>query len=694
MKKISTKIIIAIVLCCISISTIIGGISLIKGSSIIHKEACDKLVLMAESNANKLSKHLSIAENDLSYLDYEVTQNFDLNKVKKNPKYLNEYKNSLMPTLKNFLESNDNFVESYIYFNPELTDEAVNIHFSDVNNKGVSKIEKKYVKERFKPDDKSMDWYYEPIKQKKAIYSKPQMSSILNMNIVSYTKPIFKNGTLIGVIGLGFKFDNIIKSIKDIKIYDSGYAVLYNEKFDYLVHPDFSSKDNLATVKNGVYKNIYDKIKGKSSGYVRYQSKNGESKILGYATISNGWVLTVAPPIKEIFSGYNSLINMMIIASIIGVALSILVALILSNKISKPIVVATNFINELSKLNLAYSIPTSSLNLINRKDECGIMINALLQLKENLYNIIENLKDNSSTVHKHSQNLSAVAEKTLISIDNVTKTVEGVAKGASEQACDSQASVEKLQGLGTQIEVIATSSKKVEEISNETSALSKQGAKSLNTLMDKFKINIEVTNKVSNNIDNLASKSSYIDNIIKTIKAIADQTNLLALNAAIESARAGEAGKGFSVVADEIRKLAEQTAKSTKEISSIINEIQCEVSTTKTNMDEGVDSISKANVAMVEVEKSFKSIQESINSTLIQIEGLTESIISIDDDKEKAISSVQQISAISQEAAASTEEVSSSMEEQIASIGKIVNASENLNEVSSKMDGIVEMFKI
>lgn len=695
MKKISSKIIIAIIMCCISIAAILGIVSLNVANKIIDKEATEKLNYMSESNVEKLNRKIIVSEDILNDLSSNIVSTFNLEELKKDPQYLNKYKDALVPVVKKYSESNKSYLSMYVFFNPDLIGQAADISFVNTKNSGNLERQQELLKEQYNQDNKNMAWYYEAIKHKKGMWSNPHTSSSVNLSVVSYTVPIFKDDTLIGVAGLDLNFADIVKLIKDIKVYDTGYAALYNSTYDYLVHPDFTIKDNLATVSNGIYKGICDEVKKHESGVVRYKSKNGQDKILGYAKLSNGWVLTVAPPMKEVFSGLERLKVMIYIITALGSILSVIVALYLGKKISKPVVLATDFVNHLSQFNLSYDMPEeSSKQLLERKDEIGTMVIALINLKKNLVNIMDILKDNSDEIFKYSEELAVTSEKTLISIDNVSQTVDELARGASQQAEDSQNSVEGLEYFAEEINIAAQNSKKVRENSNETKKMSKQGYESLNILVEKFRINNEVTNKISDNVDSLANKSGSIGNIVNTITSIAEQTNLLALNAAIEAARAGESGKGFAVVAEEIRKLAEQTSESTKEIAFIVNEIQQEISVAKNTMDDGVEAIDKANVAMSESEKAFGLIEKSIDNTLKQIESLADNIRKVDENKEKAIVSVQAIAAVSEESAASIEEVSASIEEQTISVDNITKTSQKLNNVATKMDEVVKMFKI
>ena len=468
MKNISTKIIIAIIVCCISIATIIGIISLNVANKIIDKEATEKLAYISESNAGKLSQKISVPVDMLNNLSYNIISTFNLEESKKDSQYLNKYKEDLVPVLKKYSENSNSYLGVYVFFNPDLNGQAADVCFADTKNNGVFERQQETVKEQYSQDNKNMAWYYEAINEKKGEWSNPHTSAIMNLSVVSYTVPIFKDNTLIGVARIDLKFSDITKAIKDIKVYTTGYATLYNSKYDYLVHPDFTIKDNLATVSNGLYKGICEEFKQHESGFVKYKSKNGQDKILGYSRLSNGWVLTVAPPVNEVFSGIERLKMIIYIVIGLGSILSIIVALYLGKKISKPIVLATDFVNNLSKFNLSYNMPEESIKFSQNKDEIGVMISALINLKENLVHMIDRLKDSSNEIFKYSEELAEASEKTLISIDSVSETVGELAKGASQQAQDSQESVEKLENFAEEINIAAQNSKKVKQNSNET----------------------------------------------------------------------------------------------------------------------------------------------------------------------------------------------------------------------------------
>ena len=151
----------------------------------------------------------------------------------------------------------------------------------------------------------------------------------------------------------------------------------------------------------------------------------------------------------------------------------------------------------------------------------------------------------------------------------------------------------------------------------------------------------EVVTEAASTVQELGNSSEKIGEIVQVIDDIADQTNLLALNAAIEAARAGEQGRGFAVVADEVRKLAERTTKATKEIASMIKQIQKETIGAVQSMEKGTVEVSKGKEL---VEKAGVSLNQIISSS------------------QEVVDNVSQVAAASEEQSATSEQISKNIE--------------------------------
>ena len=204
----------------------------------------------------------------------------------------------------------------------------------------------------------------------------------------------------------------------------------------------------------------------------------------------------------------------------------------------------------------------------------------------------------------------------------------------------------------------------------------------------------EVLEDTANGINELAKKSDMIGEIVLAINSISEETNLLALNAAIEAARAGEAGQGFGVVAEQIRKLSEQTADATKQIGNIINEIVREISKTKINMEKSTSTIDNMNNSMNESKKVFESIEMSFVKLTCEIESLIENINYIDGIKEDVTASIHGVIAVCEESAAATEETSTTVSEQLCYVKNVKSVADDLSEVVKNLEETIEKFII
>jgi methyl-accepting chemotaxis protein len=178
------------------------------------------------------------------------------------------------------------------------------------------------------------------------------------------------------------------------------------------------------------------------------------------------------------------------------------------------------------------------------------------------------------------------------------------------------------------------------------------------------------------------------------INDIAAQTNLLALNAAIEAARAGEAGRGFSVVADEIRQLAEESEDATNQIGGLVKEIQNGVGNAVNKMDETETVVDESVAAIETTGKSFKQINGAALTLSDLIEKISSRSAEVRGNSQEVESAIEQIASVSEEAASNSEEVAAAGEEQSASTEEIVNAAEELSAMAAKLTSIVAEFEI
>jgi methyl-accepting chemotaxis protein len=287
-----------------------------------------------------------------------------------------------------------------------------------------------------------------------------------------------------------------------------------------------------------------------------------------------------------------------------------------------------------------------------------------------------------------------MAGETNVALNEVAVTIDQVAQGASETAKDIQISVEAVNNLATKIDTIDNLTNEMIVISDKSNSLSQEGLRVMNILTDKTEKNIKSSSSVALVVSDMKIETGKISVITDTINQISAQTNLLALNAAIEAARAGEAGKGFSVVADEIRKLAEQSTSATKQIQELIMGVKNKTESAVQSIETSNSIVEEQSQAVTETKDIFNKILEAIKDLMNEIKLVQNAATETNNAKEELVDRMQNISAVSEEASASAEEVSATTEEVSAAMNEFTNSAAGLKELSEKLEEQIKKFKI
>jgi len=517
--------------------------------------------------------------------------------------------------------------------------------------------------------------------------------------VLVYATPIFMNTRVVGGLLGRYKGETLSSLTNGIRYGKTGYAYIIDDEGTVIAHRDIEKVTSQANPiklqetdpgqKSAA--ELFEKILETKVGTSEYEL-GGEHYFAAYTPIEGtSWTLVVTASEKEVLGTANTLRNNITWISLLALLLGVVVTYILGTRIVKPILPVVEKAKVLAKLDLREDMPEKSLT---SKDEMGDISRALQSIIDSFREVISTVSLSSEEVASSSKQLMASSEQSAITSEEVSRTVEEIAKGASEQASSTEEGSSKAYDLGESIEANNEYMLQLNESSLQVAEIVGMGMSEMEKLMQ---ITDESTASVKEiaEIISLTNKSAKnIGQASAMISSIADQTNLLALNAAIEAARAGEAGRGFAVVAEEIRKLAEQSARSTKAIDQTVEELQRNASNAVKTM-ERVVTISGEQAETVSTSKEIYSAIESATSFSIEYtEKLNESGKIMMKMKEAIMDTLQNLTAISEENSASTQEASASMEEQSASISQIAGSSENLSRLSEELRSVIGQFSI
>lgn len=686
MKKISTSIIISIIICVIIATGLVGSVSILLSSRSITQESKEKLQSLAMQHKNYMDtyyeKYQAIVEDVAQYMysSYDGTRILDT-----------EYDSQYMEGVSKYLQKissqyGEEIMSIYAYIHPDDIKQLIGAKYS--NGELLDNTTEDDYMEYFM-DDAKWVWYKDTEENGKPTWIKPYYDVVSGKNCMTYGYPIYEGEDIVAMVGMDIEFGRFSDLINGIEVYKTGRASLVDSEQQYIVDDTYDINEN---IQSAGFTKLSESLSANESGIETVTSKSGVKSYIAYARLNNGFGILISAPVSEVNESSTQLLIYGIIIAVAVCVLSLILAIIIGKKISKPI---TKVALDLQQMENGDFTGTNYMPYVKNKNETGKLARALDSVQSSMKDTVGKVSDSGEDI------VNAVVQLDDV-INNLADRVAGISAISEELAASMEETAATAESLSTTSDNIAVHienmNKKNEEgkatiegISTRANAL-KEDAEQAARVVD------EITNSTEDKLKNAIEESRHveqIDQLTSAILDIADRTSLLSLNASIEAARAGESGKGFAVVADEIRKLAETSEATAMEIQKITKSVNNSVENLCNSSTEVLDFISN-NVK--DTNKKLVETSEQYNNDAADMQRLLNEFSEIANGISKEMSTVikafDELKNATAEGAKGTTEVAEDAESVAESTGKVQDEVSRLKITSDRLATVIERFKV
>ena len=546
---------------------------------------------------------------------------------------------------------------------------------------------------------KDRAYFNEAIKGKDYI-SNPVISKEDKELIVVYSVPLKDaSGNIVGVLAANKPIKGLSDITNSIEFLKTGESYMLDREGVTIASKDSEDVKNRENVsKNKVndpkFKKIVeieDNMKQGKSGIDEYDWK-GTNMYISYQPIKIAdWSLGVEVEKDDLLKDLNNLKITLSIISLITILAAIIVVLFVSKRLTKGLVKVEEHMQFIGRGDFTHKVENK---FIKSEDEIGSIFKTIKATEDSIGEMIKVVKNSVQTTDENSTNLASISEELSALTSNISSAIEEVAKGTSKQSSDLTGVVEKLELFGDKINNVSENINLINNLSLGVLDNSKRSNNDMDLLIRSIKEFNDRFKDFSINMQSMNDDIKKVNEITDLINSIAEQTNLLALNAAIEAARAGESGKGFTVVAEEIRKLAEQSKESSQNIYSIIGNLLKNTKIIVDGTETMGNEIEKQKGTIEDTINSFNHISSSVEVVTPKINEITVAFEDITKDKENILSTLEDMSSISEEISASAEEISASADELNSSSIDVAKSAQRLSEGTVDMTEEIKKFKL
>lgn len=537
------------------------------------------------------------------------------------------------------------------------------------------------------------EWYKNGMNtDKSVVWSAPYVDAVTGITMVTATSPFYdKDKKFLGVTTADIDLSSLQMMVQEMKMGQTGRAFLLDKTGMYIADADAAKvmkvniQEDTAAGLAAIGKEI---MSGKKSQGV-FTDGNGKNNIYYAPVPETGWVVAVVMSQKELYKPLSDLMSKLVVVIVIILAVVILAIFLIGSLLTKDI-------KKILKLSVALGNGDLTQKTdVRSGDELGQLAGSLNKAIDNTRGLAAEIVANTGEISAVSQELTATMEEMSARFDYISQSTENISQGTEELSSTTEelnASAQEITSTtGTLADQADMTKRSSGEIRSRAAEIRNKGREAMNNSTAVFERNQK---KIIKAIED-GRVVEDVRVMAESIAGIASQTNLLALNAAIEAARAGEAGKGFAVVADEVRKLAEQSSGAVKNIQGMVNQVQEAFNNISQNAREMLDfmenSVQTDYRLLVETGEKYETDAEFISRISEEIASAAQTMA---DTTSQVSNAIQSVAATAEESAASSQEIMSNIRDTSSAISQITQAAQNQAQMAEKLNTMVQKFKI
>jgi methyl-accepting chemotaxis protein len=419
-----------------------------------------------------------------------------------------------------------------------------------------------------------------------------------------------------------------------------------------------------------------------------FQSADGMQQMVYSKSKGTGWYTVGAIPFKEILLDTKKIFNLTVIVAICAFVLAIAIGLLVARFIGKPLIHLRNLMREGANGNLLIRTKHKS------KDEIGQLGTSFDQMMQQITELVIQTNASAKEVKETASELSIASYSTAASAKEIAVATEEISGGAGDLANEAERGNDLTQNIGIQINTVIQANLEMSRVSTDVKSSSELGTSYMAELIVKTNATEEMTRSMVVKVDQLKNSTSSIRKILEILDNITKQTNILSLNASIEAARAGAAGKGFMVVANEIRKLADQSRKSIEIVGQITETIQHEIDDTVSVLSTAYPLFQEQMQSVKEADTIFKQVTDHMGGFFKQLNSVSYIISDLEQSQVVLSEAMTNVSAVSEQSLATSEQVASLTADQLNISQGLVILSDKLERLSNELHESLSKFSV